>query len=267
MVDSNVDMTGLEKATVLLMSLGPEASGEVMKHLSAEQRELLGAQIVGMRPVRTITQQRVLDEVRKLVGVSGDEDREERSEPSLQWMDRLAPDMIAGLLGAERPRNVALVISHLSPRTAAGVLGILDEKLRNQAAHCLATMGSIAPEAVAAVDQAMRKRLESANHVPKRSMELPATPEDLVFLPDAELREVLTRTSIENLRLVLSVAGEDLRSAILANAPEDTVMQIRSGGPGPDRPRVRDIEAAQRNILDEAAVVAKRALSPAGMAA
>ena len=265
MVDGSLEMTGLEKASVLLMSLGPEASSEIMKHLSPEQQELLGARIVSMRPVRTVTQQRVLDEVRELVCVpSGECD----IEPPLKWMDRLDPDVIAGLLAAERPQNVALVISHLSPQTAAGVLGILEEKLRNQAAHRLATIRSVAPEAVSAVDQAMRKQLQGARErVQERRAGLPTTPEDLVFLPDAQLREVLSRSSVENLRLVLSVASEDLRSAILANAPDDIVSRMRSSEPGADRPRVRDIETAQRSIVDEATAVAKGAASPAGAAA
>lgn len=260
MVDSYVEMNGLEKAAVLLMTLGPEASGEVMKHLDPEQREMLGARIVNMRPVRTVTQQRVLDEVKKLVHPlvsDGSEQPEAESEPPLKWVDRLAPEVIAELIGSERPQNVALVISHLSPQTAAGVLGILDDKLRNQAAHRLATMGTVPPEVIAAVDQAMRSRLQNVEKsVPQKGAALPATLEDLVFLPDTQLREVLSRVSVDNLRLVMSVANEDLRSAILANAPDDIVSRITSGDPDAAHPRVRDIEIAQQNIIDEVTAVA-----------
>lgn len=45
------DFSGKEKAAILLISLGPENSAEVFKHLSEEEIEELTLQIANMRMV------------------------------------------------------------------------------------------------------------------------------------------------------------------------------------------------------------------------
>jgi len=60
MIQAGTELTGLEKASVLLMSLGSDASEEVLKRLSPEERDLLGAQIVRMRSVKSIVRERSL---------------------------------------------------------------------------------------------------------------------------------------------------------------------------------------------------------------
>ena len=44
-------LTGKEKAAILLISLGPEASAQVFKHLSDEEIEELTLQIASLRKI------------------------------------------------------------------------------------------------------------------------------------------------------------------------------------------------------------------------
>ena len=55
-------LTGKEKAAILLISLGPEASAQVFKHLSDEEIEELTLQIASLRKIEPEIRERVLNE-------------------------------------------------------------------------------------------------------------------------------------------------------------------------------------------------------------
>lgn len=256
MVVDTHDMTGTEKASVLLMSLDPETSTEVLKHLSAEQQEVLGAQIVRMRHVGTITRQRVLDEVRTLVRKGLADEPPVESKP-LEWLEAVTPEMIAKLLESERPQSSAMVIAHLRPRTAALVLSSMGDDRRNHAAHRLAGIRGASDEAVRAVDDVLRRRYSqlreaSSSQPVRRIVSEVQSPEELVFLPDSELRAALGSVSVDDLVLILQVASEDLRSAILANVSQEVATEIQDGRAQPSRPKVIDIELAQQRLMQAA---------------
>lgn len=291
MVQSTLEMSGLEKASVLLMSLRSETSNEVLKRLTPEQCELLGAQIVKMRHVRAVTRQRVLDEVttsvREIRQKNSREDGDIDSEPPLRWLEKRDPAEVAELLSQERPHNAALVIAHLSPNGAANVLPLLDENSRNQVTHRLATMGPVSAEAVKAADEVMRERLlnRSADGEPgRRPSQAPLggpagaairaresvlsailaadsipfesgttssrSPEDLVLMPTDELKVLLARLETDDLCLALKVASSELKSAVLANVPDHVEQVLRRSLEGPPQLKVREIEAAQRRIMN-----------------
>lgn len=63
MTEDRRELTGMEKASVLMMSLGAAASAKVFEKLSPEERELLGVQVSMLRRIDSGTRQRVLDEV------------------------------------------------------------------------------------------------------------------------------------------------------------------------------------------------------------
>ena len=163
MVASTLEMSGIEKASVLLMSLESGASSEVLKRLTPQQRELLGAQIVKMRHVRSVTQQRVLEEVKRTIraGTLADngEDNTHAQDAPLKWLEDLDPVELVDHLAGEGPHNTALMIAHFTPDKAAAVLSHLDESTRNKVAHRLAAMGPMSAEAVQAVDKVMRQRV------------------------------------------------------------------------------------------------------------
>ncbi len=145
MVASSLEISGIEKASVLMMSLGSEASSEVLKRLTSQQRELLGAQIVKMRHVRSVTRQRVLEEVKRTIraGTLADsvEDNGYMRDAPLKWLEDLDPMEFVGHVAGEGPHNTALMIAHFTPSKAAAVLSHLDETTRNKVAHRLAAMG------------------------------------------------------------------------------------------------------------------------------
>ncbi len=283
MAQLTAELTGLEKATVLLNALGAAKSAEVLKCLDQAERDLLGAQIERMRPVRLVTRQRVLDEVAEIL--KNPPAQSQASDEPLRWMERLEPAEVADLLARERPHNIALVVSHLSPAGAARVISQLEERVRGQVVERLATMGPVSDAVIESVDRLMReladKRSGKSGAIPTSSAAVlralssatrkaresvasaisrnePAIErvsavltcvEDLVLLSDVELEAALREIHPDDLRLVVCMASEDFRDAVMRNATSAVLDSIRDALDGALQAKVSEIDAAQRRVM------------------
>lgn len=276
-MESTYELTGLEKASVLLATLGAAKSAEVMSCLSADERELLGGQIVRMRHVKSVTRQRVLEEVNERLGRQ--RETAVSAEPApLAWMERLDPADVADLVVRERPRNIALILSRFSPAGAADVLSHLPEQIRGQAVHMLAAMGPVSEAVVTAVDELMREKVAERNQHPlpgvlsgfdgrgvrnsvlsaitgkrPQTVDEPVkveTMEDIAALSDVEIESLLQRVDPNDLRLAMAVASDELKSAVMRNASRSTLDVMRDDAHSPLQAKVAEIEAAQERVME-----------------
>jgi flagellar motor switch protein FliG len=151
-----MSQAGIEKAAVLLLALGEEASAAVFRFLSPLEVGRLGS---AMRELEVLPRERVhailrdyTAEAAEQTGFAADTGRfldetlrlalsPERAQamlqrlgaPGTQALEKLAwrePAEIAGLLEAQPPQLIAAVISHLSRDIAAAVLEALPGKMR-----------------------------------------------------------------------------------------------------------------------------------------
>lgn len=282
-------LTGLQKAGVLMVTLGAEASAKVFDCLTPEERDQLGAEIVKLRQVDDDTRKRVLEEFNQMIksgksafpAKSAVGNSEKRSDPDLdvplKWLEALEPREVALMIGKERPQNIALVLSQIAPQTAADIMMHLSDSLRNQVAHRLSIMKPVSEEALEAVDQAMRQRAgvgssmrsqswlnllggssdraskaprEAAETAPaRRSITFNAI-DDILELSNAEIREAVLVMDFDDLCLAMRVAGDDLRNAVLRNVSEEAGLVIRKEINSTSQIRVREIERAQARVVD-----------------
>ena len=282
-------VSGLDKATILLKSLGPETTAKVFEYLTDDEREILSAQIVTLKPVSSVTRRSVIDEVTKHVREAS-RNREITSVSNgkpLEWMEEMNPALIAEALVHERPQSAAMVLSLLSPQCSANILAELDEKTRNQIVMRLATMKPVSEKALLAVDEAMRSKFQGAGHpiannhsgskslskiissaasqvragitsTPQQSaapsvmqsISKYTSPEQMLELSDAEMFEVLTRMRMDDLMAVLRVAGEDLKSKVLRNISPDSAKILRKGLASTSTTTLRELEEANVRIVD-----------------
>ena len=56
------ELTGKQKAAILLISLGPDVSASVYKHLSEEEIEKLTLEISGVKKVDSLAKEDILEE-------------------------------------------------------------------------------------------------------------------------------------------------------------------------------------------------------------
>ena len=192
-----MDEEGLNKAAILLISLGEEAAGEVFKHLSPKEVQKLGETIARMRAisrdkvdeivaqfsedaaaqsllvsdtgnyVRSVLKRALGDDKASLLidrilqggDVSGIE--------SLKWMDPLS---VAELLRNEHPQIVAAILVHLDAEQCAAVLMQLSYRQRAEIMLRVATLEGIQPTALKDLNEVLYKVLAGGDKVRKSSL-------------------------------------------------------------------------------------------------
>lgn len=240
MISTDTQLNGLQKASVLLMSLDAEVSQAVLDRLSPQEREILGAQIINMRSVKSVVRDQVLKEVTTAVTTI----KQAEAQPFV-WLEKRLPSEVAELIGNERPYTIALVITHLSSKFAALVLDRVDEQTRNKVVKSLSGLTRASTETITAIDDSLRQRLKH----PARTSTRLGSLDDLMALPEDQVKTMLGEVDIEDLSLALRVASEDLVDAVLRNVPVTTAQLIRDGLHSAAHVRIREIEAAQDRIM------------------
>lgn len=183
-VQEENQLTGLRKASMLLLALGTSASAQVLKHLSEQEIEKLSAEIVRMRKVDPEMTQAVLDEFERTAttapSVAG-------RDFAVQVLDQvLGPEktkhllyravrtggnrpfdflweadesLVAQLLREEHPQTAALVLINLPPEKAAPILSELPKEAQAQIARAICTMGEVDSDAVKAVEEILESEM------------------------------------------------------------------------------------------------------------
>jgi flagellar motor switch protein FliG len=217
-------LNGLQKATVLLLTLGPQKSAEIFRHLSEAEAETLALEMVRTRQVTPTTSELVCEEVlevaqagewfaeggmgfaRRVLEASVGSDRAGEilgrmsaimEMRPFEFLRRTQPEQIVAALRNEGPQTVALIVSNLHTNLAAQVLAQLPVELQAEVAIHIAEMGDINPDVVREVDQVMRHKLSSVI-----SQEHAATG------GVHSLADILTRTNRATERHVIEALGE-----------------------------------------------------------
>lgn len=287
-MNNTLQLSGLEKASVLILSLGLKQSARVFEHLTEEEREILGAQMIKLKHVDTVTKQRVLEEVSEIVRlkptvqptapspvpsftVATDDVEPADSGAPFKWIETMDPKDAASMLSSERAHNIALVIARLAPKYAAEIIANFSEKTRNEVVHKLAYVRSVSDEVIEAIDQTLRKRadkqsghsgrdrytpstlLESLGNAIKPAQSTPkmfSFPDDLLNLDDTQIQTVLSEVSHTDLCNVLRVAGEELLAAVMRNLDDDIKAAVEQEMSTAGQVKLKELEAAQRRIVD-----------------
>ena len=192
-----MDEQGLNDAAILLMSLGEQEAGEVLRHLSPREVQKIGETIAKTRAVSRERLGEVADRfVTATAGQSlfaadtGDYVRavlqhalgEEKATilvdrilqstdltgiENLKWMD--APS-VAEVLKVEHPQIVAAILVHLEPAHASAILAQLPETQRAEVLFRVATLEGIQPAALEDLNEVMFRVLAGGGKVRKPSL-------------------------------------------------------------------------------------------------
>lgn len=181
-------LTGLEKAAIFLMSLGPELSSLVLKQLPQEDIERITYQIANTTVVDAETRQQVLDEfwelheARQYIFQGGIKYAREILERALgparaaeiirklmatskirpfNMIRKADPKQLVTFLYNEHPQTIALVLSYLEPEQAAVILSALPEDIQADVARRIALLERATPETVRDLEQVLEQRLQS----------------------------------------------------------------------------------------------------------
>ncbi len=189
-------MVGVEKAAILLTTLGPEAAAAVFRHLSEPEVRQLSAAIARLRSIpreqaaavheeawRRLTEREGLlvdgeQFARQMIAAALTGTREERpadkaAQPGGEFLaaslDPVAPAALAQVLGREHPQVIALVLANLRARKAAEVLAALPEDLQPEIAQRIADLQSVPEDLLADVGDVLAGQVQGLGRVAPRA--------------------------------------------------------------------------------------------------
>ncbi len=192
-----IKLDGVEKAAVLLMSLGEDTAALVLKQLGPKEVQKIGAAMAAVRNVPRDAVQATLDDFINVVqtqthiGVGSDEyirnvltdalgedkargmiDRiliggNAKGLESLKWMDARA---IVELIRLEHPQIIAIVLSYLESDQAAEVLQEFPEKVRSDILMRIATLDGVQPGAMRELNEILEAQLRGGGNMKSSSI-------------------------------------------------------------------------------------------------
>ena len=181
-------LNGVQKAAILLITLGPERSADIFKHLKEDEIEELTLEIANTRSVSPQVKEVVLNEFYQVclaqqyiaeggIGYAkqlldkalGDEKAQEvitKLTASLQvrpfeFVRKTDPSQLLNFIQDEHPQTIAMILSYLTPGQSAMVLGALPPEKQSDVAKRIAMMDRTSPDVIKEVERVLERRLAS----------------------------------------------------------------------------------------------------------
>jgi flagellar motor switch protein FliG len=177
--------TGVDRAAILLLTLGEQEAAEVLKHMGAKEVQRVGAAMAHLTNVSREEVHAILQdfsahaENQTSVGVGADEflrkvlvnalgedkaasvidriniGRSSKGLEALKWMDARA---VSELIRLEHPQIIAIVLAYLDADQSAEILQHLPANMRPDIVMRIATLDGVQPSALSELDDVMEKQ-------------------------------------------------------------------------------------------------------------
>ncbi len=184
----NSDISGIQKAAILLISLGPERSANIFKHLKEDEIETMTLEIANTRSISPSTKDQVLDEfyeiclaqqyiaeggiayakelLEKALGVDKAKDVIGKLTASLQvrpfeFVRKTDASQLLNFIQDEHPQTIALILSYLSPGQASTIISSLAPDKQADVAKRIAQMDRTSPDVIKEVEKVLERKLAS----------------------------------------------------------------------------------------------------------
>jgi flagellar motor switch protein FliG len=182
-------LSGKQKAAILLISMGREASSKVFNHLPEEEIDQLTLAIANIHKVDAKEKEEVLKEFHEMCiaqdylatgGISFAQDVLESAlgkDRSRQIIQRLTAQLqvkpfdfarridamqIYHFLQNEHPQTIALVLAHLETQQASLILSSLPGELQSDVARRIALLEQTSPDVIRGVEQILEQKLATS---------------------------------------------------------------------------------------------------------
>ncbi len=198
MPEMSSQLSGSERAAILLMRLGERDAAQILKHMGPKEVQKLGHAMALMSNVTkeqvnqvlkdfisTVDEQTSLgigseDYIRKVMIEALGEDKASglidrillgkntKGLEALKWMD---PRAVAELIRLEHPQIISIVLAYLDSDQAAEILALMPERMRPDLLMRIATLDGIQPSALRELDDIMEKQFSgNTNNVKSASV-------------------------------------------------------------------------------------------------
>jgi flagellar motor switch protein FliG len=188
MANKEEGYTGIQKAAILLIALGPERSADLFKHLKEDEIEELTLEIANTRSVSPQTKEDILNEFYQVclaqqyiaeggIGYAkelldkalGNDKAQEvitKLTASLQvrpfeFVRKTDPSQLLNFIQDEHPQTIAMILSYLTPSQSAMVIGSLPPEKQADVAKRIAMMDRTSPDVIKEVERVLERKLSS----------------------------------------------------------------------------------------------------------
>ena len=181
-------ITGLQKAAILLIALGPEKSASVFKHLKEDEIEELTLEIANTRSVTPQLKEDVINEFYQIClaqqyiaegGISYAKELLEKSFGSdkardvigkltsslqvkpFEFVRKTDASQLLSFIQDEHPQTIALILSYLAPNQASMIISALPPDRQADVAKRIAIMDRTSPDVIKEVERVLESKLAS----------------------------------------------------------------------------------------------------------
>ena len=182
------ELTNTQKAAVLFITLGPEYSAMLFKHMNDEEIEKLTLEIANQKQVSAEQKKAVISEfyqmlmARNYLSTGGLEYAQNVLEKALgsekasliisrlttslqvkpfDFLHKTDPAQLLNFIQNEHPQTIALIMAYLEPDQAATILSSLPNERQAEVAKRIAVMDRTSPEVLREVERVLERKLSS----------------------------------------------------------------------------------------------------------
>ncbi|EJO5346026.1 flagellar motor switch protein FliG [Clostridium botulinum] len=182
-------LTGVQKAAILFITLGPEASAGIIKKLPDSEIQKITYEIANITSVKSEIKQEILEEfiqinkakdyileggfeyAKNLLGKAlGSQKAMDILDKVTEATQQFRPFAIArkadsaqllNTISNEHPQTIALVLCYMQSDKAGQILSALPEDLQSEVAYRIATMSATSPMVVKEIEKVLDSKLSS----------------------------------------------------------------------------------------------------------
>ena len=188
-VASSVEMDGVRKAAIFMISLGPETSSQIMKHLPDKFIQKVSHEIANVDHVSQKEREDIINEylemsqARDYILDGGIDYAEtllnkalgpERAKEVIDMLNQIPlkerpfsiarkadPEQLTNLLLGEQPQTVALILCYMPPDKAAQVLVNFPPEEQSEIAERIGTITNSSPSVIAKIEKVIESKFST----------------------------------------------------------------------------------------------------------
>ena len=197
-VNPATSLAGIRKAAILMIILGDQTSGEILRQLDDEEVQSIGREVARITSISNDQAEAILEEFyqmsmardyvlkggidyarKMLLNAFGPEHATKLLDrlvktlgseiASFDTLQRADPQQLAKFIHNEHPQTIALILSHLNASQAAGLLTSLPPELRADVALRMASLDQISPDIISKIAAIVGEKLKALGEMSRES--------------------------------------------------------------------------------------------------
>jgi flagellar motor switch protein FliG len=312
---AKLNMPSAKKAAILLLILGEELTAQVLQRMDEGEVHRIGQELARAQAVKSDIAEAVLEEFYQmslasqyvlkggveyaksvLIQAFGSDEAKKILDRLLKQLggenlsfdalQKADPAQLAKFIHSEHPQTIALILSHLNPSQAAGLLYALPMEIRADVAHRMANLEQISPEIIGKIaniiglklkelgdfsreqtggiqavaemfnrldsgtSKEILESLETLNSgLTQNIRQLMFVFEDMLMVDENGIKELLSRVDRKLLTVALKGTSEKLRQHFLASMSQRGAAMLQEDMDSLGPVKIREVEASQQQII------------------